>query len=179
MKALEHLRTINHHKWLVMKHCFKVGLYKQGLLHDMSKYTPTEFLVGCRYYQGNRSPNNAEREVPAIPRPGSTTRAGISTTMNTGWITVWIPEKIVGQKMPIRYAVEMFMDRVAASKTYMGDRYTVSHPLKYYEQGAEKLGKMIHPETAALLRHLLEMLAEKGEEETFRYIRKEILKNKK
>ena len=88
-------------------------------------------------------------------------------------------EGIVGQKMPIRYAVEMFMDRVAASKTYMGDRYTVSHPLKYYEQGAEKLGKMIHPETAALLRHLLEMLAEKGEEETFRYIRKEILKNKK
>lgn len=85
----------------------------------------------------------------------------------------------MGQKMPIRYAVEMFMDRVAASKTYMGDRYTVSHPLKYYEQGAEKLGKMIHPETAALLRHLLEMLAEKGEEETFRYIRKEILKNKK
>ena len=180
MKALEHLRTINHHKWLVMKHCFKVGLYKQGLLHDMSKYTPTEFLVGCRYYQGNRSPNNAEREA-------------------TGYSTAWLHHKgrnkhhyeywldysgdpgegIGGQKMPIRYAVEMFMDRVAASKTYMGDRYTVSHPLKYYEQGAEKLGKMIHPETAALLRHLLEMLAEKGEEETFRYIRKEILKNKK
>ena len=52
MKVWQHLRTINHHKLLVMKHCFKVGLYKQGLLHDMSKYSPTEFLVGCKYYQG-------------------------------------------------------------------------------------------------------------------------------
>ena len=58
MKALKHLQTINHHKLLVMKHCFKVGLYKQGLLHDLSKYSPTEFLVGCRYYQGTRSPNS-------------------------------------------------------------------------------------------------------------------------
>ena len=62
MKALKHLQTINHHKLLVMKHCFKVGLYKQGLLHDLSKYSPTEFLVGARYFQGDRSPNNAERE---------------------------------------------------------------------------------------------------------------------
>ena len=35
MKALQHLKTINHHKWLVCQGCFKVGLYKQGLLHDI------------------------------------------------------------------------------------------------------------------------------------------------
>ena len=46
MKILGHLHTINHHKFLVMKYCFKVGLYKQGLLHDLSKYSPTEFFVG-------------------------------------------------------------------------------------------------------------------------------------
>ena len=66
MKAIEHLRTINHHKLLVMKGCFKVGLYRQGLMHDLSKYTPSEFLVGCKYYQGNRSPNNAEREATGV-----------------------------------------------------------------------------------------------------------------
>ena len=43
MKAWEHFKTINHHKMLVMKGCFKIGLYRQGLLHDLSKYTPTEF----------------------------------------------------------------------------------------------------------------------------------------
>lgn len=179
MKAWKHLCTINHHKRLVMKHCFKVGLYKQGLLHDLSKYTPSEFLVGCRYYQGNRSPNNAEREA-------------------TGYSSAWLHHKgrnkhhyeywldystdssegIVGQKMPTKYVVEMVMDRLAASKTYMKDDYTPAHPLEYYEKGAAKLGKMIHPETAALLHHLLKILAEHGEEQAFAYIRCKILKNK-
>ena len=62
MKFWKHLKTINHHKMLVMKGCFRVGLYKQGLLHDLSKYMPSEFLVGCKYYQGDVSPNNAERK---------------------------------------------------------------------------------------------------------------------
>ena len=62
IKVWKHLCTILHHKNLVRAGCFKIGLYKQGLLHDMSKYTPTEFLVGCKYYQGTMSPNNAERE---------------------------------------------------------------------------------------------------------------------
>ena len=30
-----------------MKGCFRVGLFRQGLLHDLSKYSPVEFLVGC------------------------------------------------------------------------------------------------------------------------------------
>ena len=63
MKAWKHFCTITHHKKLVMQYCFRVGLYKQGLLHDLSKYSFTEFRVGCKYYQGTRSPNNAERET--------------------------------------------------------------------------------------------------------------------
>lgn len=55
MKAIRHFITITHHKILVMQGCFRIGLYKQGLLHDMSKYSPTEFLVGCRYYKGYMS----------------------------------------------------------------------------------------------------------------------------
>ncbi len=88
MKAIEHLRTINHHKLLVMKGCFKVGLYRQGLMHDLSKYTPSEFLVGCKYYQGNRSPNNAEREATGVSRRGFITRDAISIITNIGLITV-------------------------------------------------------------------------------------------
>lgn len=63
IKAAEHFRTITKHKMLVMKECFQVGLYLQGLLHDLSKYTWTEFRVGCRFYQGTQSPNNAERKA--------------------------------------------------------------------------------------------------------------------
>lgn len=64
--AVKHFRTITRHKLLVMQKCFRVGLYRQGLLHDLSKYSPTEFLVGMKYYQGNRSPNNAEREDTGV-----------------------------------------------------------------------------------------------------------------
>ena len=62
IKAWEHFKTITLHKRLVMEGCFKVGLYWQGIVHDLSKFSPTEFLVGARYWQGDRSPNNAERE---------------------------------------------------------------------------------------------------------------------
>ena len=66
MKAWQHFKTITTHKIWVMRYCFKIGLYWQGLTHDLSKYSPTEFLVGMKYYQGDRSPNNAEREG-AVP----------------------------------------------------------------------------------------------------------------
>ena len=63
-----HFSTITHHKMLVMKTCFKVGLYKQGLLHDLSKYTPIEFIPGVIYYQGDRSPINREKELKTCSR---------------------------------------------------------------------------------------------------------------
>ena len=76
-----HFKTITRHKILVMKYCFQLGLYKQGLLHDLSKYSPAEFLVGARYYQGTRSPNNAEREA-----------IGVSTS--------WLHHKGIGSALP-------------------------------------------------------------------------------
>lgn len=180
MKVIQHLTTINHHKFLVMKQCFRVGLYKQGLLHDLSKYSPTEFLVGCKYYQGVRSPNNAEREATGYSKAWLHHK-GRNKHHYEYWIDYSVdPEEgIVGQKMPVRYVVEMFMDRIAAAKTYQGKAYKDTQPLAYYDKGTAKLGKMIHPETAELLRFLLNMLAEKGEDETFRYIKYHVLKNKR
>ena len=58
-----HLKTITHHRHLVMRGCFRMGLIWQGLTHDLSKYSPTEFFAGVRYFQGSRSPNTAEREA--------------------------------------------------------------------------------------------------------------------
>lgn len=179
MKILRHLRTITHHKLLVMKYCFKVGLYWQGLLHDLSKYSPTEFLVGCKYYQGDRSPNNAERESTGYSKAWLHHK-GRNKHHYEYWIDYSVnqEEGMVGQKMPVRYVVEMFLDRIAASRIYQGDNYQDSHPLEYYEQGAAKLGKMIHPKTASQLHFLLRMLASKGEEKTLHYIRYHVLGKK-
>lgn len=181
INAVRHFKTITHHRHLVMKGCFKVGLYRQGLLHDLSKYSWTEFRIGAKYYQGTRSPNNAERE-----------ETGVSTAWlhhkgrNKHHYEYWIDYNInmkpgeyplIGMKMPVNYVVEMFIDRLAASKNYMGDKYRDDSALKYYLKGRGHY--IIHPETDALLHKLLVMNAEKGEEETFSYIRKYVLKNKK
>ena len=63
MKPWQHLKTICHHRRLVRQGCFRVGLYWQGLTHDLSKFSPTEFWSGAKYFQGNRSPNSAQREA--------------------------------------------------------------------------------------------------------------------
>ena len=173
MKWLRHLITINRHKWLVMKSCFRLGMIKQGLLHDMSKYHPTEFLVGVKYYQGTRSPNNAERE-----EKGYTSAWLHHKGRNKHHLEYWIDYDLdnggmTGMKMPVKYVVEMFCDRVAASKNYNRNSYTDQMPLDYYQKGKSKY--LLHEETAQLLEQLLTMLATKGEEETFSFIKREIL----
>ena len=174
MKAWKHFCTITYHKILVAKGCFAVGLYRQGLLHDMSKYTWTEFRVGAKYFQGDRSPNNAEREV-----------IGYSSSWlhhkgrNKHHLEYWIDygaefgHSMTGMKMPVKYVVEMVMDRIAASKVYLKDAYTDQAPWQYYDRSKEHL--LLHKDTRALLEKLLKMLAEDGEEKTFAYIKHDIL----
>ena len=58
-----HLSTVLNHRHMVMKHCFKAGIFFRGITHDLSKFSPTEFIQGVKYYQGNRSPNEKERET--------------------------------------------------------------------------------------------------------------------
>lgn len=57
-----HLKTINKHKLEVMKLCFKAGLYRQGILHDLSKYSLTELKTGWKYADGRRSPIDNEKD---------------------------------------------------------------------------------------------------------------------
>ena len=78
MRAIEHFKTITHHRHLVRQYCFRLGLYYQGLTHDLSKYSPSEFWRGVKYYQGYRSPNDAERRENGVSL----------TTLNTGSTTV-------------------------------------------------------------------------------------------
>lgn len=177
--AWKHFKTITHHKWLVAKGCFRVGLYRQGILHDLSKYSPTEFRVGAKYFQGTRSPNNAEREDI-----GCSTAWMHHKGRNKHHYEYWLdysndPKKqgcVVPVPMPDRYIAEMIMDRIAASKVYKGQDYTDASPLEYYEKG--KKHELIHPATADVLERMLSMLAEEGEDKTFACIRRELVKKK-
>jgi len=175
-KAWNHFKTITQHKLLVARGCFKVGLYRQGLLHDLSKYSPTEFLVGAKYYQGTRSPNNAEREATGCSAAWMHHKG-----RNRHHFEYWTdysddPKKrgcVVPVPMPDRYIAEMIVDRIAASKVYKGEDYTDAAPLEYYLQGNAR--RLIHPQTAMKLERMLRLLAEEGEQRTFARIRRELV----
>ena len=165
-----HIKTVTRHRALVCKHCFKAGIYLQGLTHDLSKFSPEEFWVSCRMYQGTRSPNEAERELKGYSSAWIHHK-GVNKHHFEHW-TDYNPvtKKVEPVKMPIEYVIEMFCDRVAASKVYMGKNYNDSCPLEYFERAKGR--RIIHPETSDLLEKLLIMLAENGEDYTFAYIRR-------
>ena len=173
-----HFRTITRHKLLVMRYCFRIGLYKQGLLHDLSKYSPTEFLVGCKYYQGTRSPNNAEREATGVSMSWLHHK-GRNRHHFEHWVDYSLDGEhvIMGAQMPRKYVAEMLMDRIAASKTYRGSAYKDSDPLAYYKNAKEP--PFMHIQTRRQLEHLLTMLAEEGEEKTFAYVRRILKKGRR
>ena len=182
MNIWNHLKTITVHKWYVMRGCFSVGLYWQGLTHDLSKYMPSEFIVGAKYWQGTRSPNNAEREAIGYSSAWLHHK-GRNRHHCEYWLDYPVREKtgnkvkIVPARMPDKYIVEMFMDRLAACKVYNGSAYTDADPLAYYSKG--NIDDFLHPYTKWLLEKLLKMNALKGERYTCAYIRKYILKNVK
>ncbi len=176
MKFWKHFKTITYHRWLVMKGCFKVGLYKQGLLHDLSKYSLTEFIPGVKYYQGTRSPNDAEREVLGYSLAWMHHK-GRNKHHYDYWID-YSPKNSSGGMLPVpmpkKYITEMFMDRIAASKVYQGKAYTDDAPLKYFMGRADAVA--MHPYTKENLLMLLQMLSKEGEKSTFAYIKKDFLK---
>lgn len=165
--AWNHFRTITRHRHLVIRHCWKAGIFWQGLRHDLSKYSPTEFLPGARYYQGNRSPNEKEREVL-----GYSVAWMHHKGRNKHHFEYWNDynpkeKRVMPVKMPARYLAEMFCDRLAASKVYAGDQYQQDHSLRYFQNSNARKRGMLHPETEAKLMELLEILAQQGEEAAF------------
>jgi len=176
MKAIKHFLTITHHRWLVRDGCFRVGLYWRGLTHDLSKYTPSEFWVGAKYFQGNRSPNAAERE-----QKGYSLAWMHHKGRNRHHYEYWTDldkttRRYESVPMPRVFLVEMVMDRRAACMTYQGKAYTDGSALAYFNGSIEK--GLMHPQTRQELEYILTMLQEKGEKETFRYLKLEVLKGK-
>lgn len=165
-----HLRTVNSHRHMVMYHCFKAGIFRRGLLHDLSKYSPTEFIPGVLYFQGSRSPNEREREINGASRAWMHHKG-----RNRHHFEYWTDySTVTGTLDPVRmpddFIFEMFCDRVAASKIYNKDKYNDKMPLEYFLRAKQK--RQIEAQTAAKLEFLLRLLADKGEKAAFRYIRK-------
>lgn len=171
-KYWNHFKTICEHKKEVFKECRACGIGWQGILHDLSKFGPTEFISSARYFQGTRSPIEAEKE-------------------SIGYSMAWLHHKshnkhhweywtdfaddgsIIANKMPIRYVIEMICDWIGAGKVYSKDQWTCASPLVYYNK--VRAGRYFHPDTEAAILECLNLILSRGLE-AFHKRAKQLLK---
>ena len=161
--------TITRHRHMVIYHCFKSGIPWRGLMHDLSKYSPTEFFAGAKYYLGDRSPTEAERADLGCSFAWMHHK-GRNRHHFEYWTDYNIQTKRVDPvKMPLKYVKEMFCDRVSAGKIYLGKNYTDNNPIEYFMRGSAKTA--MHPDTARLLEKCLSLVQTDGENAAFKQIR--------
>lgn len=174
MKIFKHFRTITRHRHMVMSYCFKCGLYKQGLLHDLSKYSFVEFFNGARYYAGIYSPHTNERKKKGYSDAWMHHK-GRNKHHSEYWYDFNNELKCYAPvEMPDRYIGEMFCDRLAASKNYNRKTYTNDIPLNYFINEQDRI--IMHENTRKKIQMLLEMLKTDGEKKVFKYIKKNMRK---
>ena len=115
-RPVKHFITITKHRHKVIAHCFRAGIGLQGLGHDLSKYSPAEFIPGAKYYQGNRSPIGVCRRVNGYSAAWLHHKG-----RNKHHIEYWTDRECEVQPlMPYKYAVECVCDKLAATRIYAG-----------------------------------------------------------
>lgn len=134
-KFIGHTKTVLKHKKEVARICFKFGLYWQGIIHDFSKFSPIEFIPSVKYYQGNRSPIEAEKEEKGYSMAWLHHK---SRNKHHFWFWVdWNSKQCqYPVRMPLKYVYEMIADTVAAGKVYSknaGKEWKQSDPYEYYK----------------------------------------------
>ena len=164
-----HLKTVRMHRKTVRKLCFKCGLYWQGLTHDLSKYSPVEFWNGVKYFTGKASPHVGERADKGRS-DAWLHHKGYNKHHGEYWQDIRPSGKTEPITMPPKYLVEMLCDRVAASKIYLKDKYTVQAPLDYYLTHKDE--NQFDNYTRTMLDYYLHVLANEGEEEYFAAIKR-------
>ena len=155
-----HFRTVCRHRRIVKMECAACGIWWRGVVHDLSKFSPAEFGPSARYFQGDRSPIEAEKEA-------------------IGYSNAWLHHKshnkhhweywcdydndtgeVFPHKIPYVYVVEMVCDWIGAGMVYSGARWTEDAPMEYYER--VRPGRHFHPETEALILRFLNCIKYSG-----------------
>lgn len=161
---IKHIKIIMNHRKYVRKACFSAGLYWQGLVHDLSKYSLTELSM-CKYYTGKGSPHQVAREIlgysPSWIHHFHRNKHHWEFWCETTSDGVWNPIKI-----PYKYIIEMFCDFVGAGKSYNMTSWTTATPLEYWE--AKCKGKrLMHQDSVKLFESLLKRMQKMDTEQEF------------
>ena len=151
-----------------------MGRYYQGIFHDLSKFSLTEFAPSVKYYSGRLSPNAVDRKIN-----GASLAWLHHKGRNRHHFEYWIDysassdEYAFGCRMPLKYVAEMIADRYAACVAYNRDEYTKADAWNYYSRARDVI--IMHRDTKAVLEKALTIMANDGEDAAFKYM-KELLK---
>ena len=163
INIVRHFKLITHHKWVVFKLCCKVGEPWRGFMHDISKYSPTEFWEGVKYYTGNHSPIMGAKKAQGYSKAWLHHK-GRNKHHPEYWQDDRAPEKT--PVIPYPYAAEMICDKIAAGMIYEGKNFTKEYELEYFltrEKGKTK----INEKTSNFIEEVLTQVAKDGVDATF------------
>ena len=156
--VIKHFKLITHHKWVVFKLCCKVGEPWRGFMHDISKYSPTEFWESVNYYVGDHSPITEAKKDKGYSEAWLHHR-GRNKHHTHYWVDHDAPETT--PVMPYPYAAEMICDKLAAGMIYQGKEWTKEFELSYWEE-REKDKLEMNPKVRDFITAVFIQVAEQG-----------------
>ena len=158
-KYWKHFITICKHKWVVFKECSACGIGWQGIIHDLSKFGITEFVSSAKYFQGNRSPIEAEKDEIGYSKAWLHHK-GHNKHHWEYWTDFGDDGSIIANRIPTKYVVEMICDWIGAGQVYSKDKWTQHDTLKYYLKVRQ--GRWFNEETESTILHLLNVIDKDG-----------------
>lgn len=141
------LKYLLTHKWFVALECAKLGLYWQALVHDLSKFRPSEWNAYAEFFS-----------CPLDPKPEDVRGRFIDAwaahlRRNPHHWQYWVTPKDTGGRhvlrMPEKYAKEMVADWRGASLALKGR----DESREWYLERRKTI--LLHPETRKLVEELL------------------------
>ena len=140
-KVWNHFKLVCRHKWYVLLACKEAGIFWQGLKHDLSKFSPTEFIPSVKYYTGKQSPIDTEKSIKRYSLAWLHHRG-----RNPHHWEYWIDNLSSGGealKMPYKCVIEMVCDWIGSGKAYNKSTWTKVTPfevfIKKYNSGQIKI----------------------------------------
>lgn len=159
MKIVKHFLLIMKHKYWVGYYCTKAHITWRGIMHDMSKFSPTEFLESIKYYVGNRSPIDVCKE-----KNGYSNAWLHHKGRNPHHYEYWQDNFDNGGKplqMPFKYALELICDYLGAGRAYMKNDFSYEAEYNWWKQKITKPIAM-HPQTKAFVEIMLSTMAKEN-----------------
>ena len=141
-KLFKHLKTIIIHKYYVFLYMCKCGMPIQGLLHDMSKFSPSELLTNAKYYEDGISPIDVQKKALGYAKAWFHHKGH-----NPHHYEYWMDKFDDGcytTRMPFKYAVEAICDSMAANKAYLKDKSNAETLYEWWKKVSAKTAR--HPD---------------------------------